>query len=291
MVNSSFYDFIFEKCLTMVSIRMMVCAILATVASASSNPAISVVMKRSGSGNGFNAIVEGFGFGLNMEHGSSPFKSIFCHFNRKLGGSDFDVDGDLSLSMTDKSVTGEVAVRDDSDNKLTLDVDSASSEVVKSVSYRRSGEGWSIHPMFHVKEQMTNLEASIDFDSDTNAALGVKTDGAASLIVNRRINEDTSVKIQSAAFPDLGKLKLEVSHRLDSVNLVTPTLDCGSKRLSLAWVHTLDAGRTLTAHLVPDQSMELHMKGASQENWSASMKAPWGNLNDAEFNFARKFTV
>lgn len=275
----------------MVSLYVIVCATLTAVASAGSDPAVSVVMKHSSSGNGFNAIVEGFGIGLNMEHGSSPFKSIFSHFNRKLGGSNLDVDGDLSLFMNDNSVKGQVALRGDSGDELSLDVDSASSEVVKSVSYRRSGEGWSIHPTFHVKEQVTNLEASIDFDADTNAALGVKTDGAASLIVNHRVNEDTSVKLQSAAFPDLAKLKLEVSYRLDSLNLVKPTLECGSKRLSLAWVHTLDAGRTLTAHLIPDQSMELRVQGASQENWSASMKAPWGNLNDAEFNFARKFTV
>jgi len=270
--------------------RVIVLALAATAVSANSAPAVSVNLKHSGSGNnGFHAVVEGFGLGVNFEHGESPFKSIFCRFSRKLGGSNMDVYADLALSMVDNSVAGEMTVRDESGNKLTLDVDSASAEVINSVSYHRAGEGWSIHPTFHVKEQSTDLEASVDVNPGTHVALGVKTGGAASLTLKRRVSAATSVKVHSAATTDLGAYKVEVSHRLDPVNLVTPTLDCGSKRLALAWVHTLSAGRTLTARLAPDTSMALDLNGASHEDWSASVKAPWGNLNDAELNFGRKF--
>jgi hypothetical protein len=273
-----------------VSFRVIFLALAATVVSANSTPTVSVNLKHSGSGNnGFAAVVEGFGLGVNLEHGASPFKSIFCRFSRKLGSSNADVDAGLTLSMVDNSVCGELTVRDESGNKLTLDVDSASAEVVNSVSYHRAGDGWSIHPTFHVKEQSTDLETSVDINPDTHVALGVKTGGTASLTLKRRVNAATSVKIQSAAITDLSTFKVEVSHRLDAAHTVTPTLDCGTKRLALAWVHTLSAGRTLTARLAPDTSIALHLKGASHEDWSASIKAPWGNLNDAELNFGRKF--
>lgn len=278
-------------------IRTIVLALAAVVASANNAPSVSMNLKHAKMGSGMNVnsvegdfkvesrISDDLTLGANLNNGDSPLKSVFGRFNQKFGNG--QVGADLSMNMGDNTIAGEVTYSEDG-NKLVFDVNSGSSDMVNSVSYSRSGAGWSFNPTFNLKDKNMDLEASADYSTDTNIHVGIKSDGASSLEVNHKLDADTSVNLKGSG-ADINNMAVEVSRKLDGTNTMKPRFDMASKHLTLSWIRKLDAGRTLTVDVDPDNSMNFELEGANDEDWSASVKAPWGNFHDADVAFGRKF--
>ena len=51
----------------------------------------------------------------------------------------------------------------------------------------------------------------------------------------------------------------------------------------------LDGGRSVTADIDPDNSLSLSFEGDNDDDWKASVSAPWGDFKDADVSFGRKF--
>jgi len=277
--------------------RTIVLALAATVASANNAPSVSMNLKHAKLGGGLNVnSVEGdfkveskvsddVTMGVNLSNGDAPLKSVFGKFSQKFGGG--DVNADLTMTMSTNAIAGDVTYNDNG-NKLTFDVDSSSSDVVNKVSYEKSGAGWSFHPTFNLKDKNIDLEASADYSADTNVNVAIKADGTSTVEVNHKLDADTSVNVKGAG-ADVNTMAVEVSRSLDKENTVKPKFDMASKRLTLAWVRKLDAGRTLTVDVDPEKSMKVELEGANDEDWSASVQSPWGNFADADVSIGRKF--
>ena len=72
-------------------------------------------------------------------------------------------------------------------------------------------------------------------------------------------------------------------------NTVKPRFDMASKRFTMSWVRKLDGGRSVTADIDPDNSLSLSFEGDNDDDWKASVSAPWGDFKDADVSFGRKF--
>ena len=203
----------------------------------------------------------------------------------RFGGG--NIQADLSMNVGGNSVTGDVTYTENG-NALEFSVDTGSSDLVDSVKYSRSGAGWSFKPTFNLKAKNMDLEASADYSADTNLNVKVGADGSSRLEVNHRLDADTSLNLQGAG-ADINNMEVEVSRKLDGSNTVKPKFNMATKHMTMQWIRNLDAGRTMTVNVDPDNSMGFEVEGASDEDWKASVSAPWGNFADADVSFGRKF--
>jgi hypothetical protein len=279
------------------TIVLALAAISSASAATTNAPSVSMNLKHAKMGGGLNVnSVEGdfkveskvsddVSLGVNLSNGDAPLKSVFGKFSQKFGNG--NVNADLTMTMSSNAIAGDVTYSENG-NKLTFDVDSASSDVVNKVSYEKSGSGWSFHPTFNLKAKTIDLEASADYSADTNVNVALKADGSSTVEVNHRLDADTSVNVKGSG-ADLNGMAVEVSRSLDKDNTVKPKFDMATKHLTLAWVRKLDAGRTLTVDVDPEKSMKVELEGANDEDWSASVASPWGNFADADVSFGRKF--
>lgn len=198
------------------------------------------------------------------------------------------MDADLSMKMGDNAIEGDVTYSE-GDNTLKASVNSGSSNVVESVKYSRSGSGWSFNPTFNLGDNSMDLEASADYSDDTNLNVKINAAGESSLEVNHKLDGSTSLNVQTAG-SDVNSMVVEVSRKIDDDNTIKPKFDMGSKHLTLSWIRKLDAGRTLTMDLDPENKVNLEIEGANDEDWSATVSSPWGNFKDADVSVGRKFS-
>ena len=215
---------------------------------------------------------------------SFPSRDFFLRPPSRFGGG--NVDADLTMGMNDNSIAGDITFSE-GDNEIKAHVDTGSSDLVDSVSYSRSGKGWSFNPTFNLKENSVALDASADYSDDTNLNLKL-SGGDASVEINHRLDADTDVKVEMDG-TDVNNARVEVARSLDGDNTVKPRFDMASKRFTMAWVRKLDGGRTLTANVDPENSLALEFEGDNDDDWKASVTAPWGDFKDADVSFGRKF--
>jgi hypothetical protein len=260
-------------------------------------PSVQMNLKHDKFGNGLkmdslkgdfqveSAVSDDLTVGLNLDNDSdSPLKSIYGKIKSKFGGG--NVDADLTMGMNDNSISGDVTFSE-GDNEIKAHVDTGSSDLVDSVSYSRSGKGWSFNPTFNLKENSVALDASADYSDDTNLNLKL-SGGDASVEINHRLDADTDVKVEMDG-TDVNNARVEVARSLDGDNTVKPRFDMASKRFTMSWVRKLDGGRSVTADIDPDNSLSLSFEGDNDDDWKASVSAPWGDFKDADVSFGRKF--
>jgi hypothetical protein len=283
----------------MVSLRAVVLALALSVGYAGefAAPSVQMNLRHDKFGNGLkmdslkgdfqveSAVSDDLTVGLNLDNDSdSPLKSIYGKIASKFGGG--KVNADLTMSMGDNSISGDITFSE-GDNEIVASVDTSSSDLVDKVSYSRSGKGWSFNPTFNLKDNNVDLEASADYSDDTNVNLKL-SGGDASLEINHSLDADTDIKVESDG-TDFSAMRVEVARQLDSDNTVKPRFDMASKRFTMAWVRKLDGGRTLTANVDPENSLALEFEGDNDDDWKASVTAPWGDFKDADVSFGRKF--
>lgn len=271
-------------------------ALLVGVDAGANAPSVTMSLEHSKLGGGLSVdsvkgafkveskISDDLSVGVDIDNSDSPLRRVFGNFRQKFGGG--DVEADLAMDMGDNSVSGDVTYSADG-NTFEARVNSADSNVVDRVKYSRSGAGWSFKPTFHLGDKSVDLEASADYSDDTNVNVKV-AGGASTLKVNHQLDADTSVKVVTNG-ADINSMNVEVTRVLDGDNSVKPKFDMASKHLTVAWVRKLDAGRTLTMNVDPDNSMGFDFEGAEDEDWKASVNAPWGNFKDADVSVGRKF--
>jgi len=262
-----------------------------------SNPSVSINVGHSKIGSGLrmdsvsgdfkieSQISDDFSVGANVDTSSSPLKSVFAKFTTKFGGG--DVNSDLTLDMTDNSISGDITYSD-GDNTLKAAVDSNSRDVVNSVEYSRSGAGWSFKPTFNLGGSNIALDASCDYSADTSLSVSVGASGDSTLSVDHKLDSSTGVNVQMAG-TNINSAVVEVTREIDSANSVKPRFDVASKKLTASWVRKLGNGRTLNVAVDPKKSVDIQMAGSSAEDWAASVSAPWGNFDDADVSVGRKF--
>merc|ERR1719506_2138708 len=257
----------------MVSLRAVVLALALSVGYAGefAAPSVQMNLRHDKFGNGLrvdslkgdfqveSAVSDDLTVGLNLDNDSdSPLRSIYGKIASKFGGG--KVDADLTMSMGDNNIAGDITYVE-GDNEIKARVDTGSGDFVDSVSYSRSGKGWSFNPTFNLRDKSVDLEASADYSDDTN--VNVKLAG--------------------------GETALEVNHRLDGDNTVKPRFDMASKRFTFSWVRNLANDRTFTANVDPENSLSLDFEGNNDDDWKASISSPWGDFKDADVSFGRKF--
>jgi hypothetical protein len=191
------------------------------------------------------------------------------------------------MNLGDHSVSGDLHYIE-GDNKITAHVNSGSEQVVDSVKYSRSGKGWSFKPTFNIKDKNMNLEASADYSDDTNLNVALNADGSSKLKVNHRFDKDTRLTFRGNG-PDVNTMTVELERRLDDSNTLKPKFNMADKHVSVGWVHKIEGGRTVTVNVDPENSVGLELEGNNDEDWKASVNAPWGNFKDADVSVGRKF--
>jgi len=220
--------------------------------------------------------------GANVDNGSS-LKTICAKIASKFGGG--NVNSDLTLDMADNSISGDVTYRE-GDNTIKASVNSNSADLVDSVEYSRSGAGWSFKPTLNLNSKTVSLDASCDYSADTS--LSVSVGDSTTLKVDHKLDSSTDVNIEMDG-ADTNSMRVTVSRVLDSANTVKPKFDMASKRLTASWVHKMDGGRTLNVDVDPDNSVGINLDGNADEDWSASVTAPWGDFGNADVSVGRKF--
>jgi len=226
---------------------------------------------------------------------------------------DGSVNADVSMAMADNAITGDVTYSEGGNN-IVAHVNSAVDNFVETVKYSRSGAGWTFKPTFNMQAKNIDLAASADYSADTNVDVAVNAAGEGSLTVNHKLSADTSVSVSgsnldvnaltatvnhkldadtslqlSGVNMKMDALKAEVARQLDANTKGTVRFDVASKKGTLEVNRNIDAGRTLNVHLDPDNSMKVEVKGASDEDWSASINSPWGDFTNADLSVGRKF--
>jgi hypothetical protein len=260
-------------------------------------PSVSMNLRHDKFGNGLrvdslkgdfqveSAVSDDLTVGLNLDNDSdSPLRSIYGKIASKFGGG--KVDADLTMSMGDNNIAGDITYVE-GDNEIKARVDTGSGDFVDSVSYSRSGKGWSFNPTFNLRDNSVDLEASADYSDDTNVNVKL-AGGETALEVNHRLDADTDLKLNGDG-ADFNTMKVEVARRLDGDNTVKPRFDMASKRFTFSWVRNLANDRTFTANVDPDNSLSLDFEGNNDDDWKASISSPWGDFKDADVSFGRKF--
>ena len=272
-------------------------ALITGIDAGVSNPSVSINLGHSKMGSGLkmdsmsgdfkieSQVSDDFSVGANVDTSSSPLKSVFAKFATKFGGG--DVNSDLTLDMTDNSISGDITYSD-GDNTLKAAVDSNSADLVNSVEYSRSGAGWSFKPTFNLQDKSVALDASCDYSADTSLSVSVGASGDSTLTVDHKLDSSTGVNVQMTG-ADVSSAVVEVSREIDSANSVKPRFDLASKKLTASWVRKLDSGRTLNVAVDPENSVGLEVEGSGAEDWTASVSAPWGDFSNADVSVGRKF--
>lgn len=220
--------------------------------------------------------------GADLEHGAdSPIKSIFARMSQKFGSG--HVNADLSVGLADNSVSGDVAYYE-GDNEVLARVNSNDDDFVESVQFTRKGDGWMFRPTWNVKDSNFDLEAETDINDKTHINVKVSQGGDAQMKLNHKMDDSTNVRVTT----DVQNTQVEVERSLDDSNTLRPKFDLASKHLTCAWVRKLDGGRTLTANVDPDNSVDFELEDGG--DWSARLSAPWSSPRDADVSFGKKFS-
>jgi len=289
----------------MVSLRAVILALAFATASAGAGgrdfrPTASVSVGHRNIGSGLSAdaiqgeiqleseVSDELKVGLNYDHeqanSGNPIKSVFARLSQKMAGG--DVDADLEMNMGDNQLAGDVTYNRNG-NQVVAHVNSGNSNVVERVELTRDG----FKGTYHTDSQNVDLQAQVDLDSDTNMLVKMSQgDNAASVEVNHHLDADTDVQVNLNPGADNMGANVEVTRRLDADNTVKPRFDMNSKKLTCAWVRKLDAGRTATVNVDPDNSFDLEVESNNKADWSGKISAPWGNPGDADIKFSRQFS-
>mmetsp|Transcript_53569 Transcript_53569/g.107572 ORF Transcript_53569/g.107572 Transcript_53569/m.107572 type:complete len:284 (+) Transcript_53569:46-897(+) len=270
-------------------------ALLAGAEAAASAPSVSMNLAHEKLSGGLKAdsmkgtfkvesqVSDDMSVGVDLDNSDSPLKRVFGNFKSKFGTG--DVEADMTMDMGDNSISGDVTYSE-ADNSLVARVNSATG--VESVKYSRAGKGWSFNPTFNIQDKSIDLEASADYSDDTNINVKINAAGESALEVNHRLDADTSMNIQGNG-ADFNSMNVELTRQIDGDNTVKPKFDLASKHVTLSWVRKIDAGRTVTMNVDPDNSVGFDVEGASDEDWKASINAPWGDFKDVDVSVGRKF--
>jgi len=226
--------------------------------------------------------------GLEYDHeqanSGNPIKSVFARLSQKMGGG--DVDADLHVSMGDNQLSGDVTYSSNG-NEIVAHVNSNADNVVERVQLSRG----AFKGTYHTDSRNIDLEANADLDDDTNILIKMSQgDSSAQLEVNRHLDADTDVRVNMEPGADNLGASVEVTRRLDNENTVKPRFDINSKRLTCAWVRKLNAGRTATVNIDPDNSVDIEVESDNKADWSGKISAPWGNPGDADIKVSRQFS-
>jgi hypothetical protein len=226
--------------------------------------------------------------GLEYDHeqanSGNPIKSVFARLSQKMAGG--DVDADLQLSMGDNQLAGDVTYNRNG-NQVVAHVNSNADNVVERVELTRG----AFKGTYHTDSRNMDLEANADLDDDTNLLVKMSQgDSSAHLEINHHLDADTDVQVNMQPGADNLGASVEVTRRLDADNTVKPRFDINSKRLTCAWVRKLDAGRTATVNVDPDNSVDIEVASDNKADWSGKISAPWGNPGDADVKVSRQFS-
>lgn len=286
----------------MVSFRAIVVALALGVASAGvAAPSATVNFNKAKVGTGnlgdINADVQlessvsdELSVGINYDHGSSnQIKSVFAKIKQKFGEG--DVDADLTMSMDDNAITGEIEYVN-GDSTIVTTVNSGADQVVESVEYTKKqvigGLASMFKPTFHVEEKNVDLEASADLDADTSLLVKLSQGGSsADIEVEHQLDAQTAIKVE-AQLTD-GAAQIEIEREIDSENSIRPRFDLNSKHLTCAWVRKLGSGRTATLTVDPDNSVDFEVDSDSDTDWKIKATAPLGDVSNPDLSFGRKF--
>lgn len=272
-------------------------ALLVGAEAGLNSPSVKMNIEHSKLGGGLNLdsvkgsfqvesqVSDDLSLGVDVDNSDSPLRRVFGKFRQKFGGG--DVEADLAVDMSDNSVSGDLTYSENG-NTFKARVNSGSGNVIERIKYSRSGDGWSFKPTFNLQDKNMDLEASADYSADTNINVKINAAGESNVEVNHRLDEDTSLNIQGTG-ADLNSLSVEASRRLDDSNTVKPKFDVATKHLTLAWVRKLNAGRTLTMNVDPDNSVGFDLEGSDDDDWKASVSSPWGDFKDVDVSVGRKF--
>jgi hypothetical protein len=277
-------------------VRALILALALATGDAASAPTAKLNVKAANVGSGLkigslqgdveveSRVNDNISVGVNVANGENPLRSVFGKFNQKSGNGNIGVDA--SFSTADSAVSGEVSYAE-GENTVAARVNSQNDQVVDSVKYTRKGAGWSFAPTFNMKEKNVDLEASTDYSENTNVRVNMNHDGSAKVKVNHKFDADTAVTLTGTG-PDVNALSVEVSRRLDGSNTIKPKFDVGTKHASVGWVRKLDAGRSVTLNVDPERTVGVDFE-AGENDWKASVNAPWGDFKDADVSVGRKF--
>jgi hypothetical protein len=237
-----------------------------------------------------SAVTDDLTVGLEYDHGdSNSIKSLFAKISQKFGGG--DMEADLKLAIDSNDITGEIEYVN-GDSTIVTQVNSAAENIVESVEYTRTsssnGLSSSFKPKYTLADQSVELEASADLDKDTNLLVKLSDGGSvADLEVNHQLDSQTSVKVE-AQLQSSGA-QVEIEREIDSENSIRPRFDVKSKHLTCAWVRKLSRDRTATLTVDPDNSVEFELEADSDNDWSAKLSAPMGDMGNPDISFGRKF--
>lgn len=286
----------------MVSFRAIIVALALGVAQAgSAAPSATINFNKAKLGAGNlgdinadvqleSAVSDDLSLGLNYDHGSSnSIKSVFAKIKQKFGAG--DVDADLTMSMDDNAITGEIEYVN-GDSTIVTSVNSAAEQVVESVEYTKkqviNGLNSMFKPTFYVDDKNVDLEASADLDADTNLLVKLSQGGSsADIEINHQLDSKTAVKVE-AQLTD-GAAQLEIEREVDSENSIRPRFDLNSKHLTCAWVRKLSGSRTATLTVDPDNSVEFEVDSDEDTDWKIKATAPLGDVSNPDLSFGRKF--
>lgn len=213
----------------------------------------------------------------------NPIKSVFAKLSQKMGGG--DVDADLSVSLGDNQISGDVTYARDG-NTIVASVNSGSDNVVDKVELTNG----RFKGTYHTNDRNMDLEASADLDSDTSLLVSMSQGkGTADVEINHQLDSDTDVQVNMRPGSDGLGASVEVTRRLDGDNTVKPKFDISSKKLTCAWVRKLDNSRTATVSVDPDNSVDIELESSDSSDWNGKVSAPWGNPGDADISVSRQF--
>jgi len=278
-------------------IRTLILALALATGHANQHPTVDLSIKHAKVGGGLDMksmnagarveskVNENLSVGAEVDNSDSPLKSVFGKFNQRFGNG--NAEADLHMNVNDRSISGDITYKE-GDNKINARLSSNSEHVVDSVRYTRSGKGWSFKPTFNLKDKNMDLEASADYSDDTNLNIALSHDGSSKLKIKHRLDADTRLTL-SGNGPDVNQMTVEVERRLDDSNTLKPKFNMADKHLSFGWVRKIDGGRTMTMNVDPENSVGLELEGNTNEDWKASVNAPWGNFKDADVSLGRKF--
>lgn len=286
----------------MVSLRTVVLALALAVGAQAGAPSATVNLKHAALGSGISAdalkgdvtieseVSSDLTVGLEYDHGdSNSIKSLFAKISQKFG--DGDVDADLKVAMDGNEISGEIEYVN-GDSTITTEINSGSDNIVDSITYERKttsgGLSSMFKPKFTVADKSVELEASADLDSDTNLLVKLSEGGSvADVEVNHQLDSKTAVKVE-AQLQSSGA-QIEIEREVDADNSIRPRFDIQSKHLTCAWVRKLSRGRTATLTVDPDNSVEFDLETTDDNDWSAKVSAPLGDMGNPDVSFGRKF--
>lgn len=211
---------------------------------------------------------------------SNGLKGLFAKLSHSMG--DGRVVADVNLALEDNAVRGDVSYSE-GDNELVASIDSNDENFVKSLKFSRSADGWAFRPRFNMADQSVDLEAEASISKDSTLRVNLEG-GSSEVELKYRADDSTRLTVNNK-----DSLSIEVERDIDGDNTVRPSFNMNDKHFQLSWIRRLGSGRTLTATVDPDNSVDLELEGSGDDDWSAKLSAPWSNPKDMDVSFGRKF--